>query len=64
MMLNSSCIRLFIIAIISMFTIGFQNYFFAASAASLTQKLRSLSFRAVLRQDSESLVFFRIAHAG
>ena len=45
--------RLFIIAIISVVTIGSQNYFFAASAASLTKKLRSLSFRAVLRQDSE-----------
>ncbi|VDB87190.1 unnamed protein product [Peniophora sp. CBMAI 1063] len=43
----------FIISIISAFTIGFQNYFFASSAASLTERLRSLSFRAVLRQDIE-----------
>ncbi|KZV67726.1 P-loop containing nucleoside triphosphate hydrolase protein [Peniophora sp. CONT] len=43
----------FIISIISAFTIGFQNYFFASSAASLTERLRSLSFSAVLRQDIE-----------
>ena len=49
--------RLFIIAILSVFTIGSQNYFFVASAASLTKKLRSLSFRAVLRQDSEFFLY-------
>ncbi|KAJ7505250.1 P-loop containing nucleoside triphosphate hydrolase protein [Mycena galericulata] len=43
----------FIIAIISTFCIGFQNYLFASSAATLTNKLRSLSFRAILRQDIE-----------
>ncbi|RDX40359.1 P-loop containing nucleoside triphosphate hydrolase protein [Lentinus brumalis] len=31
--------------------IGSQNYFFAKSASELTSKLRSLSFRAILRQD-------------
>ncbi|THH03905.1 hypothetical protein EW145_g5914 [Phellinidium pouzarii] len=45
----------FLIAIISVFTVGIQNYEFAASAANLTHKLRSLSFKAILRQD---IVFF------
>ncbi|KAJ6605662.1 P-loop containing nucleoside triphosphate hydrolase protein [Mycena sp. CBHHK59/15] len=43
----------FIIAIVSTFCIGFQNYFFASSAATLTTKLRSLTFKAILRQDIE-----------
>ena len=38
-----------------MLSIGIQNYLFASSAASLTSKLRSLSFRAILRQDSTLL---------
>ncbi|KII86803.1 hypothetical protein PLICRDRAFT_43464 [Plicaturopsis crispa FD-325 SS-3] len=41
----------FIIAILSMISLGFQNYLFASAAATLTSKLRSLSFRAMLRQD-------------
>lgn len=41
----------FIIAIISTCTITIQNGLFAQSAAELTNKLRSLSFRAILRQD-------------
>lgn len=49
--------RFFIIAIISTMAIGMQNYLFASAAATLTAKLRSLSFRAMLRQDSQ---FFRI----
>ncbi|KAJ6559121.1 P-loop containing nucleoside triphosphate hydrolase protein [Mycena vulgaris] len=43
----------FIIAIISTVTIGFQNYMFASAAATLSMKLRSLSFKAILRQDIE-----------
>lgn len=43
----------FIIAIVSMICIGVQNYYFAAAAANLTRTLRSLSFKAVLRQDIE-----------
>ncbi|KAH0586250.1 Leptomycin B resistance protein pmd1 [Termitomyces sp. J132] len=43
----------FIIALISTVAIGMQNYLFSAAAASLTAKLRSLSFRAILRQDIE-----------
>ncbi|TBU45834.1 P-loop containing nucleoside triphosphate hydrolase protein [Dichomitus squalens] len=43
----------FIIALLSMVAVGLQNYLFASSAAELTAKLRSLSFRAILRQDIE-----------
>ncbi len=42
-----------IIALLSMVAIGFQNFLFASSAAELTAKLRSLSFRSILRQDIE-----------
>lgn len=49
----------FLIAIVSTFSIGFQNYLFAASAATLTSKLRTLSFKAILRQDSEYLPLSR-----
>lgn len=52
--------RLFIIAIISTFSIGWQNYLFAASAATLTARLRSLSFKAILRQDSKHTSFFML----
>ncbi|KAG1881998.1 P-loop containing nucleoside triphosphate hydrolase protein [Suillus tomentosus] len=41
----------FIIAILSAVSIGLQNYYFASSAAILTAKLRSISFKAILRQD-------------
>jgi ATP-binding cassette, subfamily B (MDR/TAP), member 1 len=41
----------FTIAIISTCTIGLQNYLFASAAASLTARVRSLSFKAILRQD-------------
>ncbi|KZT11907.1 P-loop containing nucleoside triphosphate hydrolase protein [Laetiporus sulphureus 93-53] len=43
----------FIIAILSAMAIGFQNFYFASSAGLLTNKIRSLSFRAVVRQDIE-----------
>ncbi|KAG1804628.1 P-loop containing nucleoside triphosphate hydrolase protein [Suillus subaureus] len=43
----------FILAILYGLCIGFQNYFFASSAAVLTAKLRSMSFKAILRQDIE-----------
>ncbi|KAJ2914131.1 hypothetical protein MD484_g6294, partial [Candolleomyces efflorescens] len=41
----------FIMAIISALAVGFQNYYFARAAATLTSRLRSLSFKAILRQD-------------
>ncbi|KAG2346722.1 P-loop containing nucleoside triphosphate hydrolase protein [Suillus weaverae] len=43
----------FILAILYGLCIGLQNYFFASSAAVLTAKLRSMSFKAILRQDIE-----------
>ncbi|THH26451.1 hypothetical protein EUX98_g7736 [Antrodiella citrinella] len=50
---DRSALWLFIIALISLVTIAVQNYLFGASAAELTTKLKSLSFRAILRQDVE-----------
>ena len=50
---DRTALWLFLIAIISTCTIGIQNYMVAAAAATLTAKIRSLSFRAILRQDSE-----------
>lgn len=47
--------RAFIISILAMISIGSQSYLFASSAASLSRKLRSLSLRAILRQDSKSI---------
>jgi ATP-binding cassette subfamily B (MDR/TAP) protein 1 len=43
----------FVIAIISAGGMAVQNYLFASAAATLTAKLRALSFRAIMRQDSE-----------
>ena len=44
---------LFLIAVVSSFSVGLENYMFSRAAATLTAKLRSLSFKAILRQDSE-----------
>ncbi|KAF8650034.1 hypothetical protein AX16_005451 [Volvariella volvacea WC 439] len=41
----------FIIAIISTICLGLQNYLSSSAAATLTAKLRSLSFKSILRQD-------------
>ncbi|KIK97939.1 hypothetical protein PAXRUDRAFT_807077 [Paxillus rubicundulus Ve08.2h10] len=43
----------FIIAIVSSISTSLQTYFFSSSAVMLTSKLRTLSFRAILRQDIE-----------
>jgi ATP-binding cassette subfamily B (MDR/TAP) protein 1 len=43
----------FILSILCGVCMGFQNYFFASAAAVLTAKLRSMSFKAILRQDIE-----------
>ncbi|KAG2110630.1 P-loop containing nucleoside triphosphate hydrolase protein [Suillus discolor] len=43
----------FILAILYGCCVGLQTYFFASSAAVLTAKLRSMSFKAILRQDIE-----------
>lgn len=50
---DRAALWLFLIAIVSMISIGVQNFMFASAAANLTSKLRSLSFKAILRQDSE-----------
>ena len=50
---DRNALYFFIIALVSTCTICVQNYMFGASAAELTAKLRSLSFRAILRQDIE-----------
>ncbi|KDR82180.1 hypothetical protein GALMADRAFT_240715 [Galerina marginata CBS 339.88] len=50
---DRTALWLFLIAIISTVTLGAQSYLFAKSAAHLTSKLRSLSFKAMLRQDIE-----------
>ncbi|KAG9035874.1 GTPase-activating protein [Tulasnella sp. UAMH 9824] len=41
----------FVISLISGFAVVMENFYFSRAAAGLTQKLRSLSFRAMLRQD-------------
>jgi hypothetical protein len=48
--------RIFIISLITAVSIGMQNYTLTKAAANLTYELRSLSFRAVLRQDSMLLI--------
>jgi ATP-binding cassette subfamily B (MDR/TAP) protein 1 len=50
---DRNALWLFIIAIVSTIAIGFQNYLFSKTAASLTARLRELSFKAILRQDIE-----------
>jgi ATP-binding cassette subfamily B (MDR/TAP) protein 1 len=50
---DRNALYMFIIAILSTVSIGFQNYLFASAAATLTARLRSLSFKAILRQDIE-----------
>ena len=46
-------LRLFVIALGSTLTYAIQNYLFTYTAAVLTARLRSLSFKGMLRQDSE-----------
>ena len=48
--------RMFVIAIIGMIVVAGQNYYYSRAAAGLTSKLRSLCFRAILRQDSTFLL--------
>ncbi|KAF8516809.1 P-loop containing nucleoside triphosphate hydrolase protein [Hysterangium stoloniferum] len=49
--MDRNALWFFIIAILSAITVSCQNYLFASAASHLTFKLRSLSFRAILRQD-------------
>jgi len=53
--------RSFIVAILAALCIGTGNSLYSASASSLSRKLRSLSLRAILRQDSKSISYFRDA---
>ena len=46
-------LRLFVTALCSRLTFAMQNYLFTYAAAVLTARLRSLSFKGILRQDSE-----------
>uniref|UniRef100_A0A8H7Y479 P-loop containing nucleoside triphosphate hydrolase protein n=1 Tax=Psilocybe cubensis TaxID=181762 RepID=A0A8H7Y479_PSICU len=48
---DRTALWLFLISIISSITISFQNRLFSAAAANLSARLRSLSFKAMLRQD-------------
>ncbi|KAJ3513963.1 hypothetical protein NLJ89_g2654 [Agrocybe chaxingu] len=50
---DRNALWLFVIAIISGSAMGLQNLFFSATAARLTARLRSLSFKSILRQDIE-----------
>jgi ATP-binding cassette subfamily B (MDR/TAP) protein 1 len=50
---DRNALYFFIIALGSTCTIGIQNYLFTSAAGALTAKVRSLSFRAILRQDGE-----------
>jgi ATP-binding cassette subfamily B (MDR/TAP) protein 1 len=50
---DRNALYFFIIAIVTTIAIGLQMFLFAAGAASLTNKLRKLSFKAILRQDSK-----------
>ncbi|KAF5338964.1 hypothetical protein D9611_008824 [Ephemerocybe angulata] len=50
---NRNALWLFIIAIIASVALVLQTYLFAAVAATLTARLRSLGFKAILRQDIE-----------
>lgn len=52
---DRNALWIFIIALIAAISIGFQNYLFANAAARLTYKVRSLTFKAILRQDGEHL---------
>jgi ATP-binding cassette subfamily B (MDR/TAP) protein 1 len=50
--------RFFIIALLATLILFIQNSLFASAAAKLTAKLRSLSFKAILRQDSLYFALF------
>lgn len=50
---DKNALWFFIISLASAFVIGWENYIFARAAANLTQNVRSLLFRAILRQDIE-----------
>ena len=53
---DRNALYFFIIAIVATLTMGIQVYLFSKAAARLTAKLRSLSFKAILRQDSKPML--------
>ncbi|KAG8940248.1 GTPase-activating protein [Tulasnella sp. 424] len=48
---DRNALWMFIIALVSALAMGTQTYYFTNAAASLTEKIRSLSFRAMLKQE-------------
>jgi ATP-binding cassette subfamily B (MDR/TAP) protein 1 len=50
---DRNALWLFVIAILSTISIGFQNYLFAYASSILTARLRTLSLKSLLRQDIE-----------
>lgn len=52
---DRNALYFFIIALVSTVTIAVQNYMFGATSAQLSAKLRTLSFKAILRQDGMCL---------
>lgn len=59
---NQNALWFFIIALLSTVAMAVQTFFFARSAALLTSKLRFLSFKAILRQDSKSSSIHETIH--
>lgn len=55
---DRSALWFFLIAVASTVAIALQNFCLARGAAMLVRKLRSQSFRAILRQDSTCFVYF------
>jgi hypothetical protein len=53
--------RSFIVSILAALCMGTANCLYSASASSLSRKLRLLSLRAILRQDSKPVSYFRDA---
>ena len=50
---DRNALWLFIVAILATLCIGFQNYLFGYASSVLTARLRTVSFKALLRQDIE-----------
>lgn len=55
-LLNAS-LRFFILAVVSTINITIHNQLFSSAAANLTARLRKLSFKSLLRQDSTIFLF-------
>ncbi|KAF8574905.1 multidrug resistance protein 1 [Ramaria rubella] len=49
--MDRNALWFFLIALVGSIAISFQNWLFGSASAQLTYKLRSLSFKAILRQD-------------